>query len=48
MNKQDIDLQAEREAKALKQQGYPNSQQYRRKNSKSSYNKVSFDKLFKS
>ena len=46
-NKNSVDWQAEREAKALRQQGQHNSQQGRRQNSKRNYNKTIFDKLFK-
>lgn len=46
-NKNNIDKQAEREAKALRQQGQHCSQQGRRQNSKQNYNKTIFDKLFK-
>jgi hypothetical protein len=46
-NMNNIDKQAEREAKALRQQGQYNSQQYRRQNSKRNYNKTIFNKLFK-
>ena len=45
---QNIDQQAEREGVALKQQGKCNSQQTRRQNRKRNYNKVLFDKLFRS
>ncbi len=45
--KNSIDAKAEREAKALRQQGRYCSQQDRRQNSKRNYNKTIFDKLFK-
>lgn len=46
-DKNSIDAKAEREAKALRQQGQHNNQQGRRQNSKRNYNKTMFDKLFK-
>lgn len=46
-NKQDIDISAEREAKAINKQGYDNTQQHRRRNIKKNYNRVLFNKLFK-
>ena len=47
-HKDKFDRQAEREGIALKQQGKCNSQQIGRQNHKRNYNKVLFDKLFKS
>ncbi len=47
MNKKQIDIEAEREAKALKQQGHCNNQQHGRQAKRDNYNKVQFDKLFK-
>ena len=47
MDKQEIDKQAEREAKALHKQGQYNSQQHGRQRIGMDYNKAKFDKLFK-
>lgn len=46
-DKNKLDRQAEREAKALHKQGRYVCQQHTRQDIKDNYNKVKFDKLFK-